>query len=412
MKNRPSLPKIEVNREKIKSVVNATMTPSPKRLPHSGRMQASRNSPKAVSSFSNTTGFSFMKKSQSSTPNPFLMKLSKISSPATESEKDLGVLHEVTVRMISNYGNGTKISCSKIDILDRNHLPIKLKTAYIPPYKNTYNKVSRLFEGQVVKDDEIWEWPWPQPNGFFEVKIEILSKTKPEFIRIWPNIKAQDANIKEIGIFYDDAPVYRGIVDDKQGRILPLSRQSCEQEIRLAPFSASIDVIRRSDALGVLPIQIVESLAIKILGTYNQSLKFCIQLVKLYDFNGNPINIIDNSRVRTEGCGESCCPDVIFQETSQSYTGNFTSSSKIIIEFIKPIPIAAVELFNVYNHTPGLNMGISRASIWTDENMRWVGKVQMRSCINGLQIKNPQLIPFTDNKELLETIRRNSQNSA
>ena len=319
--------------------------------------------------------------------------------------------YEIKLQLLSNYGHPSKITCAKIDVLNSDQLPIPIKIAYLPPYKHTSNLLTPLFSGSLFKgdNDPFWEMKWPPLGGYIEINIIIVSQQEPTFMRLWPNLKEPEANIKDIHVLFDGIPVYKGTLSDQTGSIFPLAKPLPGGPL-LFSVGTSLDIMRKSDKYGILPIQPVQELVIKIISSYNGAKQWGLSFLRLFDLNGEPIDIRKHARFAIKDAGElDGEEDSLLTENDTVVIGKLTPTTKIFIIFNKPTPVSAVEIFNAFDGKAERNIGVEKCSIYTDNNLRWVGKVPMRTVVESMNVLAPKLVMFTADDQLFHIIYEKSR---
>ncbi|EAY12449.1 hypothetical protein TVAG_128630 [Trichomonas vaginalis G3] len=108
--------------------------------------------------------------------NMFKEKIGTLTTRSESIPEDLNLTsHTVTIQIHSNHGNQTKITCSRIDILDINSQPIKLEQYLIEPNRINSPDLINLFSGELVKKSEfqIWSAEWPPKGNMIEIRVTL-----------------------------------------------------------------------------------------------------------------------------------------------------------------------------------------------------------------------------------------------
>lgn len=316
--------------------------------------------------------------------------------------------HEITVRILSNWGNPTRISMAEIDVHDFSHQIIPVKSISASSQVDQANLkclIDRvLFNNNL---DEIWSSAWsddiPVP---FEITLEVCTSNVISGIQIWPFTPDHSCNPRKIQVFLDGILSYDGEIRAEFSDVVQFEKISKESEFMTA------DQISKSsirDSFGIIPHRIVQRIDFHILSGYSSASIFGLTKIAFFDFYGNEINVIRMAKIQTEDCiqqrqnlrlvlGEN--------DQSQPWTGTLQSHTRISFIFHLPIPIAAIFVVNYLYQNEGQNVGLKGLQIRVNGKIVFFGKMLMRipnepisSNKNGCK-----LIFLTCHKELMDVI--------
>ncbi|OHT15609.1 hypothetical protein TRFO_42426 [Tritrichomonas foetus] len=274
--------------------------------------------------------------------------------------------HTIKIRLESNWGHPSLISCSKIEVLGANRVPIEINKISIEPKMVVTNMsdlnenmLTKLINGQLIKQEntDCWSAKWPpeKPLNFLDIILNIElpeyeSEEKEEFetqtltnkleeidendelndvvkinnkptsqnntqndrkviynqidsLRIWPVSSEPTQNFRKVTIYYNNYVLFDDELQKDFGSNIPL--QLYDESGNCLIKRIYNDAKQKIvDDFGQLPYRPTQCLEICFLKSYNHNSKFGLQRIRLYDNEGNELRINDQVVIEAVECGE------------------------------------------------------------------------------------------------------------
>ena len=135
---------------------------------------------------------------------------------------------EITVTVISNYGNTSEISCNEIDFLTFKREKVEITEMLFNDRKEGAEDMQYLVDDNMDIDERemstLWtrKWPPQMPMKTYTLTFIAKSNEKICYCRVWPNTHCPDKNIKTAVITIDGDIVFHGDFPYDFGRVLEL----------------------------------------------------------------------------------------------------------------------------------------------------------------------------------------------
>ena len=311
--------------------------------------------------------------------------LLKLLGDARASSKDVSQptsVRVVKVRVHSNYGHPTTVSCSEMDVLGTNRRRLNILSVAAEPIKQDKAVLSRLVNGKLFKttESECWtaKWPPEPPLISFEIGLMVNGSEDIHSLRIWPVEHDLTQNIRHVSVLLDRKVVFDGELKADFGNVISLSMED-EGVLR----SERCQKIR--DSFGVLPVKPISQMSIEVLRAYAGNKEFGLRHIRLYDKNGEWFDVRETGVIEAIDCGNVEPPIQLFydpQEVLQEgvrrklWKGELHSGSRIVVRFREPTQITAV-LIIALKPVPGpVDIGVKHVRITTDGIRRWTGRMK------------------------------------
>jgi len=297
-------------------------------------------------------------------------------------------LHEIRVKILSNYGDAKEVSCSEIDVLDQQKISIPIiEYSYAQEWRPT-KQLSELFNRVLIKNDvgSIWKEDWPPsyPYTYLELVIRLETSRIIDSLRIWPQQFNKFSNIKDVVVYYDGSIVYSGILDPDFCSYVPLRFTSSFISPDLASTVPNI-VENVVDSFGIVPIPRTSNIDVSVLSVYGDGVFYGLSHIRIYRFDGE---LIDASNVvirsHETGLNMSCLfnePEDSGSMFFESWKARFNNKSGFSIVFPYPMAIACIEFTNFYTDLDTPSCGVKKAVVRINGNPVWIGSFGQRNFI-------------------------------
>lgn len=403
----PLPPKNKLNRSTLTASKPSSLIGRPSSLitkPMKGSIQPSASQGKIVPLSTQI----LQKRTQSNrSPSVGVNHSSSTSKLFSEFTSEKALAHEIRIRVFSNYGHPSLISCSEIDIINEKRQTTPISSITIEPKRNAANDMlinsskrrsltksrsesnlnlydfSKLTNGTVMEKDEsqYWhaEWPPEFPLKFIDIVIIVKTPYQIDSLRIWPNKIDQTKNFKHISIFLDQNLLYDNELENEFGLVIPLQKFDSLGNSRVI---GSRELTNRvSDSFGILPVKATTSIEIGFLQAYDSKYFFGLQQIKIYDSQGESIDLISKGMIECFNCGDKPEKEVnsIFTidepDINFKWIGQLNKDSRIVIKFIEATIISAVALVTLPENIEQSSLSIKQIKIKCNGVNVWCGAI-------------------------------------
>lgn len=328
---------------------------------------------------------------------------------------DMSKKHEIRIRIYSNYGNENTISCSTIDVLNKDRIPIPIRESKINTDNgNNKSPLGKLFDRQLIKKEStsLWTHPWPPPMGvdYLEITL-IVFDDDCDSIRIWPNSMIVDANIKQIEVYLDGKHANTAEIPNDFGLNIPMTHEEDDDQEIKRIIIQNPTAMRPFDTKGFIPLQSTMSIEFCVVEGYLENSSLVgLRLIRLYDINGDVIPVRKKATVELHSFETKSGVMNLFEETAkftinEQFQGEFYKNNSIKVVFPLPILLAAVEIVNHVSQYKKSDIGVKKLKIKINEVVVWVGKLEENLATEGKNDNKKKLIFFVDDAKVINHIK-------
>jgi hypothetical protein len=214
-----------------------------------------------------------------------------------------------------------------------------------------------------------------------------------EFVRLWPDTVDSTRSAKKVYVYVDDRQLFEGEVDDTFGTLINLAggtgpdlSQEMKEVLAAGPNSRTKRIRDRHGEC--MPLYEFRMLEFQILGTYSNPNIFGLSMIRLYDLNGNLVDVEpDRAIFEVDDCVASAEVSRLFVkrvrelgETFLPWRGSFTGKiPRVMVRFEEPLRVLAIEIVNVdIAHTDD-DISVRGMHILADNKSFWIGKLNRRA---------------------------------
>ncbi|OHT11139.1 hypothetical protein TRFO_01026 [Tritrichomonas foetus] len=300
--------------------------------------------------------------------------------------------HEIKIKMKSNHGDPSTISCSKIDVIGTSNVPIEISKIEIVPDQTTDNgdEYKKLINGSLIKEvpDEMWKmkWPPPPPLKSVDIILTVYSNSPITALRIWPIPLDTSQNIREVVVSLDKKVFYRGEIPKDFGKVVAFTIY--DENGKEIDRSYLLDQPPyESDKWGLIPFRASTKIEIQVFSAYStKSTFFGLQQILMFDRDGMYLDIRDFSLISAVDCGETkYLAEELFWDPSEKtkmiskkmlWKAELTKNSKINIAFQEPTLISAIAFVTLKPVADPFDVGAKHVRITADKTILWSGKLK------------------------------------
>lgn len=365
----------------------------------------------------------------------------------------------ITIQFSSNWGNSKSIILSTIKVMDEKKKNIPIKTISSVPDLNNINLLEKFIDNKLVKDEnDIIAIDYDSSmNEKFSLIVTIDKSSNPKFVRIWnPSLKDEkllSASVKNATVYLNHTKVSEGEVPQNFGIDLEFKAEKSDNEEEQHSQSFLVDELfpackpeeKIFDTFGIYPFIKPRTITIEVLSTYKKipaEIEYVgLNGVDFYDGKGIKLTNLDfdsisvrnilissyaNPKVIVRDSMKSCTLDDqffgnyqdqslqsnLFESSDEQNRIKYTSSVNpiFIFTFCKPTTISMMRIWNFNSINEGLDNGIQKVIIRSNNKIVWTGKITKGSgLINGIE-KSATNIWFTDAISIRDHILKDFSN--
>ena len=288
----------------------------------------------------------------------------------------------------SNWGHNNLITCSEIDILGPDRVPIpNVQISYESTIQSN-SSLELLSNKHLIKNSlkDQWNLPW---NFHLLPSLSIIfsfsSISPPEYIRIWNSKLEPTANIKKISIYIQgifivssEIPIDFGSVISLNSKIL--SQLPCLEDVL---FFRSMPTSKNPvDSYGIIPVYSTKTIYIQFLDTYiNNSLKFGLNAIEIFSTDGQSIPKKDILTLEILNGNNYSSPFLLFKNNRRTMLLNDMwiceqnpFNATLMITLKEKTKIIMIRIWNFNYGDRKENLSVKKLKIYFDHNhMVWNG---------------------------------------
>lgn len=298
-------------------------------------------------------------------------------------------MYRVTLSLESNWGDPNLITCSEIDLLTRDRVPIE--NMKIVPDNDRYlsKNLSLLTNHKMIKSDmkEAWSTKWWKNHPPIVLQLVCNSDHPPEFIRIWNGKYESAAHVRKFTVYIENNFVCTGEAPYEFGVVLLIKSNDfkIKPQFDLASIDTKTQVIMEIDKYGVMAVPSYQRLVFKILGTYtDENYSAGLNCIEFFGSDGKPIPFSAVRGLSVQQCNNLSSPYKLLKpkrrtmELADMWICQKTSANDIptlIVDLVKPYKIVMIRIWN-FNAAEGHDdIGIKKLRIECNDKPIWVGRL-------------------------------------
>ena len=229
-----------------------------------------------------------------------MLKLSFNTKPALKTATKSASLelpdtsYEISIRILSNYGDRETVTLSEIDILQENGLAVHDMVVSLENKLPSNNKQDFLCNNCIIKSsrDEMWEEKWDfVNNGPLVLKVQFKAYNPPKILRLFNSRVGGESNAKDVAIYVGDDFVVNGVVPIDFGVTLSLEKNSIPM-IAVPQKETKPQEEERHfllDEYGALPIPEVKDIELTVFSSLKNPDYVGLNCIEFFDEEGEPI---------------------------------------------------------------------------------------------------------------------------
>lgn len=319
-----------------------------------------------------------------------------LAGPVLSRQSSMDV-YNISIKILSNYGDPNSITCSEIDFLDKSYRLIPVIKIEVEPRGIEYTSLDSLTNGTFVGDQDTLEWSAAWDGRPVILKITITSDSPPSYVRIWNGSKCGPNNIKEVAIEIGKEYVTSAIVPQNLGVNVSLKANNTEalkeKPVPVIPVWYSI-----SDMHGSIPLFPVSTIIIDFL----EGVHDCYVGLNKIEFltpQGRKLKLFKDIKcISWEGGEMVTAPQRLFARSAieEFWIGKISANMlNLIVQLEHPTKIALIRLWGPSDR----EFAIRRARIRLDGRIVWTGQLSFKS-------EPFKKIWLTDVPEIKSTVRK------
>lgn len=319
-----------------------------------------------------------------------MQKLSKIRA-VTHAPQSLPlpeIDYEFVVLLLSTWGQSECITCSEIDFLTEDRIPIPdVRASFTNKNeieKQYINDLQSICNRTLVKTPRhCWSYNWDFKNGPVSLCFSFTSTKAPEYIRIWNGKLDTDSQLKGFRVYFNKKRLYEGEVPCQFGIVAHI-KLSDDLKMSIFNFAKLFDddTLYDTDKYGRILVHPAKQIAIKLIDTFTPGSKD-VGLNSIQFFcskEGKEISFSSIKTIKVTGATSVYSPFHLLKDRKRTmdekdmwiaHRDNPNDKIWYVVTFNKPIPIILVRIWN-YNGSD-VDIGVKKALITVDDNIVWSG---------------------------------------
>ena len=358
------------------------------------------------------------------------------SSRDTEPQKIATT--KLTIRIHSNWGNQTKISCNEIDFLDIRGSRIDVFSCHHVTVHDR-KPISKLTNSVLTDESDVWIEEWPPSDHSDDITLEFVLPKDPEvqMVRVWPSHNDVTQNIKNVTVYADDYKVFSGdfpydigsnihLAMPLKGDLLRFTQEETTREkredyaqIKLRPtyITFTPTMIYEQNSMistpDLSPLLENETIPGQIEPFYS------LERIALFDSNGDQIT--HNLKVHINHIKEDFNPMSLFRRIFYEkdeddipvrlnyYPGGtqakISTDNEIRVQLLETCDIGAIVLINAKHSTEfGFRHNVRHMEIKFDGKHVWSGRIKQTDVQHPINRKNVTFVFFNDSRKYQKKI--------
>jgi len=297
--------------------------------------------------------------------------------------------YRISLHILSNWGHPGLVTCSEIDILGEDRVPIQ-NVNIIAECKLYQNQLlTSLNNKQLMKKSfqDQWSEEWDSNNTPpLILHFDVVSTTPPHFVRIWNSNNLPSANVKDISVMIDNTFIASKEVPKDFGCIISLSTSALPiiAKVEQSILTNNVEINeRKSDDYGIVPIQKCRKISFVLFENHcGDNSDFGLNGIELFTDSAEKITKKDIMSIEiTDGTGITS-PYLLCKNNNQTIhlsdmlqiRSDYTSVPvKVTISLYEKTRIVLARIWN-YNAPTKRNIGVKKMKIvLNDHGTVWTG---------------------------------------
>ena len=324
----------------------------------------------------NSFNFDQTKKAKIVSQKEHISILQQVLSPRSEQiKKSMKTKSLIKIKILSNWGHESEVSCHKIDILNDKNTILNVNHYAFNIPKNKPTNLVQLFNTGNSSSTMCGDWTeqWPPEKPFESHKIFIgVDEDCIGGIRVWPSSDFTK-NIKEVSISINGTKVFKGDFP-----------KDIPEFISFGTVLANPMNSVREGSIVFTPHRIT----ICPLATYGNTTVFGINTIMFFDKDGNKIEINKLYSITAMKCKPTANMVMLTKEPAsdakyememfETWSAEPVTNSLLCFITKKKISIGAIVILNPLLHPDTPDIEVSRAKILFDGKCMWNGRFKRR----------------------------------
>ena len=347
-----------------------------------------------------------LQKIKSKTPAPICkipLSSNAIQNIETEPTSRTSKISIVKIKIYSNWGHPSILSCVELDFVDSRGNTLPIKSAMFNKQKAT-EKMKPLWNHDFNTDVQLWSESWPPeaPHNSHQLLFSVKAKEGITGIRVWPNLKDVTTNIRQVSISIDHVKVFKGEFSQDIGMVIPIEKAVLDEQL----------VPKQPQLVSFAPSKI----SFHLKSTYGNTSVVGLHQLFLINNEGNiiPINdkfklvFDDHKPLKEESMLNRPIPNDTKYELDkfEPWTADITGlDPTITILSKKRHEIGAIIFIGPLLHEGTPDIHVKNISIDFDGKQSWVGRIKHRVLEEEFEFMCATYVFFNEDKEYQNLVR-------
>lgn len=307
---------------------------------------------------------------------------------------------QITIHLMSNWGDPELMTLSEVDILGKDRIPLPNIRVTAGHKRDISPRLNLLVNRELVKETvkEAWSHHWTQNDLPIILNFVVTAHQPPECIRLW-NIKERpEASLKDFAIYIDDQFIFSGECPMRFGCHVQLRKDSLSimKRVKSNIFKPLDSKSLEIDQYGLIPIKRIKHLEIRILETTDpQSNVVGLNGIEFFNEKGENITFDKVKSISLQGATgittifKLMKPDKYTCSFNDMYVAEkdkFRSKISFFFNFHCKIPIVMIRVWNYNCGDEVRRYGVSKMEVYSNNCLLWRGPIKRsKGLVNNLK---------------------------
>lgn len=340
--------------------------------------------------------------------NPLTLGSPTFSSASFKSEEPTTEKQQITVvkiKIFSNWGNPTTISCAELSFVNDLGSKIPISTAMFNGQKQEEKLKSLWDHGTIEADQNTWkeEWPPEAPSTSHVLIFSLKTSDRVTGIRVWPNLLDTSTNIRQISVSLNHNKVFKGELPKDFGMVIPINDENI--------------IHRHYETEEFTNIKFnPQRITILCKNTYGKTFVYGIHQILFINYQGELINAASKYTIQLENFKNLTDNQLLFRPISSSknydaekYTPwtaeALTDHPTLSFVSKKRIPLGCIIIIGPLLHDGSPDIHLKYFSIFFDGKLMRSSRVKHRILEEEFEYLCATYLFFNDDPEFQKNVR-------
>ena len=298
------------------------------------------------------------------------------------------VSYEISIKILSNYGDPDTVSLSEIDILEENGLSVHDIEVSIENRITSNPKLGYLCNNHIIKSsrEKMWEENWDLENdGPLVLKVQFKAFNPPDLLRLFNSRAGGKSNVKDFSIYVGEDFVANGVIPIDFGVTFSLEKHNVPMSVLTKEIKNLEDEEERfSDKYGAIPIPDVKDIELIIFSSLKNHDYVGLNCIEFFDKDGAAIpysrvmsmEVIDGENISSPyKLLKLAKRTMAIDDMWIAKKGSLPLTLKITLT--EKMRVSMIRIWNYNGNEQAGSLGVKNAQIMINsKNKVWTGRIK------------------------------------